>query len=101
MTHPLTPRDKVARIVDPWAFSIIANITQTERAADNRAKALTKADAIIEAIAPSGDQLSGNPGILKSDDHAELARLAEAATPGPWVSERSVDEWGWDAALGR
>lgn len=94
MTHPLTPRDKVARIVDPWAFSIIANITQTERAADNRAKALTKADAIIEAIAPSGDQLSGNPGILKSDDHAELARLAEAATPGPWVSERSVDEWG-------
>ena len=77
MTHPLTPRDKVARIVDPWAFSIIANITQTERAADNRAKALTKADAIIEAIAPSGDQLSGNPGILKSDDHAELARLAD------------------------
>lgn len=32
----------------------------------------------------SGDQLSGNPGILKSGDHAELARLAEAATPGEW-----------------
>ena len=29
-----------------------------------------------------------------SGDHAELARLAEAATRGPWVSEHSVDEWG-------
>ena len=41
------PREAVARIIEPWAWGIVANIEHTERAADDRAKALKKADAIL------------------------------------------------------
>jgi len=68
MPETMSPREKVARIVDPWAFSIVANIQHTERAADERTKALIKADAILASLASSGD-------------HAELARLAEPFGP--------------------
>lgn len=40
-------REAVAKIIEPWAFGIVANINHTERAADDRAKAFTKADAIL------------------------------------------------------
>ncbi len=43
-------REKVARIVDSWAFSPVGNIMHTERAAVDRLKALAKADAILSFI---------------------------------------------------
>lgn len=75
---PLAPREKVARIVahhpdifsdDPIARHRAASPFTVEV---QQQKALNKADAILTALA------SG------SGDHAELARMAEAATPGPW-----------------
>lgn len=71
MTHPLTPREKVARIVDPAAFLFTTD--ELMKGDTSQYDALRKADAILTALA------SG------SGDHAELARLAEAATKGPWV----------------
>lgn len=40
----MSPREELARIIDPWAFGIVANIQHTERAADDREKAYAKAD---------------------------------------------------------
>ncbi len=67
MTHPLTPHEKVARIVDPKAFDHPA--VHPQHLVARRAVSFSKADAILTALA------SG------SGDHAELARLAEAAAP--------------------
>lgn len=64
-THPLTPREKVARIVDPKAFD--HPTVHPQHLVARRAVSFSKADAILTALA------SG------SGDHAELARLAEAA----------------------
>jgi len=66
MTHPLTPREKVAQIVDPWAFEFEPwNDNWKSVVARRQTEALEKADAILTALA------SG------SGDHAELARLAD------------------------
>lgn len=51
-------REAVARIIEPWPFGIVANIQHTERAADDRAKAYTKADQIL-ALAPAPSQGEG------------------------------------------
>ncbi|WP_433935214.1 hypothetical protein [Brevundimonas diminuta] len=78
MTHPLTPREKVAEIVDPLVFELAAALDNAEgepaalrrdatEMRDMRMReALSKADAILTALA------SG------SGDHAELARLKAA-----------------------
>lgn len=62
MTHPLTPREKVAAAIEKFAKEM-GDIVGNEYG---------YAEAILTALA------SG------SGDHAELARLAEAATPGAW-----------------
>lgn len=43
-------REPIARVIDPWPFSIVANIQYTERAADERAKADAKADQVVALI---------------------------------------------------
>jgi hypothetical protein len=45
---PVVPvgREEIARIIDPWAFSVVGNIMHTERASEDRAKA----DAILAAL---------------------------------------------------
>lgn len=43
-------REMVARIVDPWAFSVVGNIMHTERASEDRKAAYAKADAILAAL---------------------------------------------------
>lgn len=86
MTHPLTPREKVARIVaaELYRQGYGEYITLEEVPFDRGELCWSYidqglfdfgqcADAILTALA------SG------SGDHAELARLAEAATKGPWV----------------
>jgi hypothetical protein len=90
-TQPMTPREKVARMVSPkcWEF-------YDRHAADPRMKA-----EINHEVAPSL-QLAGH--ILAalasgSGDHAELARLADAAAkraPGLWGSdvEKGEGEYG-------
>ncbi|OJU50845.1 MAG: hypothetical protein BGO02_03945 [Brevundimonas sp. 67-6] len=76
----MSPREKVARIVAPKAwtkfdrFSGFADHVAREQQvswSQHLQPSLKAADAILAALASSGD-------------HAELARLAEAATPGPW-----------------
>ncbi|GAA0768621.1 hypothetical protein [Brevundimonas olei] len=61
MTHPLTPREKVARIVDPESFD--HPTVHPQHLVARRAVSFSRADAILAALA------SG------SGDHAELARL--------------------------
>lgn len=61
MTPPMTPREKVARIVDPAAF--LFSTDELVKGDTSQYDALRKADAILTALA------SG------SGDHAELARL--------------------------
>lgn len=105
MTHPITPHEKVAeQTAGPVNYdrlrSVIHSATHAalpfaeapmtlpfstqERAAlqaeiaDLIISNLDKATVPIAALASSGDQLSGNTRQLKSGDHAELARLAEA-----------------------
>lgn len=75
-THPLTPREKVEKIIRANVRSHGRGGTLLFTGVENCA------ERILTALA------SG------AGDQAELARLAEAATRGPWVSERSVDEWG-------
>lgn len=57
-------REDVARVIDPWAYGIVANISHTERAAADRAKALDRAAAILAlfppVIAEGGECLSTN-----------------------------------------
>lgn len=66
MTPPMTPREKVARIIDPAAFLFTTD--ELMKGDTSQYDALRKADAVLTALA------SG------SGDHAELARLAEAAS---------------------
>lgn len=40
-------RERIARVIDPWAFSVVGNIMHTERASADREKALAKADSIL------------------------------------------------------
>ncbi|MEN5229031.1 hypothetical protein [Brevundimonas naejangsanensis] len=88
MTHPLTPREKVARIVDPLVFELAVALdnAEGEPAALRRdatemrdmrmSEAFSKADAILTALA------SG------SGDHAELAAKADRCTTGdPWYKD--------------
>lgn len=73
MTPPMTPREKVAAFLkerDEACGVIDADDAERDESAE----------LILTALA------SG------SGDHAELARLAEAATPGPW----SAADWGDD-----
>lgn len=73
MTHPLTPREKVARM----AAEAFHNGYQSYDQCDETMR--MRFDWIADALAGSPALASG------SGDHAELARLAEAATKGPWV----------------
>ena len=72
MTHPLTPREKVAQIIKEKVSG--PHFTDPSFFVAMEQDRFAAADAILTALA------SG------SGDHAELARLAEAATPGPWHS---------------
>lgn|GEM_PF-2162594 len=134
MTHPLTPREKVA---DDLKLVIAHAIVEELRAQhpdvdqiDNERGGLwlpggstpQSAGCVIDlhAIAASveremgdflkasykagwndreGDFLFGCDRVLgpaslaSSGDHAELARLAEAATPGPWEWWSSCSHW--------
>ncbi|WP_392352979.1 ead/Ea22-like family protein [Brevundimonas sp. LF-1] len=72
MTHPLTPREKVAEIVRNGMNRLAASQAGARPVVSASKEADRVTDAILTALA------SG------SGDHAELARLAEAATPGPW-----------------
>ncbi|GAA0765841.1 hypothetical protein [Brevundimonas olei] len=63
MTHPLTPREKVARIVDPESFD--HPTVHPQHLVARRAVSFSRADAILTALAS------------RSGDHAELARLCE------------------------
>lgn len=64
MPETMSPRDEV----EYWlSLAMVAGLHKQDFS-------LTEAaDAILAALASSGDQLSGNPGQLKSGDHAELA----------------------------
>lgn len=64
MPETMSPREKVEETVERFANEM----------GDVIGNPSGYADAILAALASSGD-------------HAELARLAEAATPGPWVSQ--------------
>ena len=74
MTQPMTPREKVKLTLKSWCegglLQDYASVT----------------DAILTALASgSGDHADHFGGVTDMVDHAELARLAEAATPGPWT----------------
>lgn len=81
MTHPLTPREKVAAAISEFVF----------QAHNGRLSGVELAtDAILTALA------SG------SGDHAELARLAEAATKGPWksiIDDTGGERSGWPLCI--
>lgn len=64
MPETMSPRDEV----EYWlSLAMVAGLHKQDFS-------LTEAaDAILAALASSDDQLSGNPGQLKSGDHAELA----------------------------
>ena len=68
MTHPLTPREKV----DVRSISLAA-MTEMRRSGESYEMC---ARWISERV---------HAALASSCDHAELARLAEAATPGPWI----------------
>lgn len=51
-------REEIARIIDPWAFGVVANIYHTERAADDQAKAYAKADAILARAQGPGEAVA-------------------------------------------
>lgn len=70
MTHPLTPREKVEKIIKEKVSG--PHLTDPSHFVAMEQDRFSAADAILTALA------SG------SGDHAELARLAEAATPGQW-----------------
>jgi len=67
MPETMSPRDEV----EYWlSLAMVAGLHKQDFS-------LTEAaDAILAALASSDDQLSGNPGQLKSGDHAELAEQA-------------------------
>ncbi|WP_286948981.1 MULTISPECIES: hypothetical protein [Brevundimonas] len=74
--HPLTPREKVAQIIKEKVSG--PHFTDPSHFVAMEQDRFIAADAIITALASgSGDQSSGNPGILKSGDHAELADLLD------------------------
>lgn len=67
-------REEIARIIDPWAFGIVANIQHTERAADDRAKALAKADAILARQGPGpGEAVEAIIANVSDEDLRALA----------------------------
>lgn len=85
MTHPLTPREKVAQIISGAKVRVEYDSVGRQYAFVR--DAVGTADAILTALASGpGDQLSKNIGELKSGsgDHAELARLADMAD---WIAE--------------
>lgn len=77
-------REKAARIVDPWPFGIVANISHTERAKADRDKAFGKADQILA-------MLSASPG-KPQDGEALPVELA-----GPWHPDETgtFNSAGW------
>lgn len=72
MTHPLTPREKVAEIVRNGMNRLAASQAGARPVVSASKEADRVTDAILTALA------SG------SGDHAELARLAEAASGSEW-----------------
>lgn len=96
MIHPLTPREKVAAILDPeiWADDIPvptrAAVTDFHA---RRQASIVKADAILTALASGSGDHSG--GVTNMGDHAELARLAEAAKnewpEGKWFRDYELE----------
>lgn len=80
MTHPLTPREKVA---DDLLFFKLKDLI-TEQSEGEWDDAMIARDALHFAnhLRPLFDRCTALAS--GSGDHAELARLAEAATPGPW-----------------
>lgn len=92
MTHPLTPREKVVLKPCPFCGGEAEMFSMSDRigvrcadvmcAGSHRLPAAGEDSVALwnrrTALASgSGDQLSGNPGILKSGDHAELADLLD------------------------
>lgn len=78
MTYPLTPREKVAALKtnDPTnPAHRLAKDLQAGHFAAGEAR-----DDLIEVLS----NLPRYAALASSGDHAELARLAEAATPGEW-----------------
>ncbi len=89
----MTPREKVEEIVRDGMKRLAASQAGARPVVSASKEADRVTDAILTALASgSGDQLSKNPGELKPGDHAELARLAEAATPGPWKACGTIYE---------
>lgn len=94
MTQPMTPREKVDCICVTSGNGSegcgVCNETGTRASGSGDSISLQKVQTnsgdpdLQKMQIGGGDQLSKNLGQLKSGDHAELARLAEAATPGPW-----------------
>lgn len=95
MTPPMTPREKVEQAVKGAIredASVGLQMTLTPRFMRGLVDRVLAATSVVDNEAGLvSDKLAA---LASSGDHAELARLAEAATRGPWVSERSVDEWG-------
>ncbi len=79
MTHPITPREKVARIVDPEAFD--HPTVHPQHLVARRAVSFSKADAILTALA-------SDPG-----DHAELAKAIESLQKAA-----NTEAWHWGVA---
>lgn len=73
-------REEIARIIDPWAFGIVANIQHTERAADDRAKALAKADAILARQGPGPGEAVAWRWRFKPWKYGD-----ECTEPGAWT----------------
>lgn len=79
MTHPLTPREKVAQIIKDKVSG--PHFTDPSHFVAMEQDRFAAADAILAALALSGD-------------HAELAQLAEAATSRTDGGEWKADPYG-------
>lgn len=79
---PLTPREKVARIVDPAAFLFTTD--ELMKGDTSQYDALRKADAVLTALASgSGDQIPGPDDVTAPSQMGFLSALGEAAWEQP------------------
>jgi hypothetical protein len=86
-------REEIARIIDPWAFSVVGNIMHTERASEDRDKAIAKADAILAALRPTD---TGWRDIATAPRNGDDVLVCDDET-----GERHVSYWTGDCWSGR
>lgn len=79
MTHPLTPREKVALKPCPFCGGTATRYTAIASHPNRQVSCGTCGASAFDIKWNRRTALASGSG-----DHAELARLAEAATPGPW-----------------